>query len=192
MSDNDNENLDSTNETTEEVVNTDEVEETDDQSESEDLEVIKEKNKRLFERAKKAEAEAKLLKAERLKQEEQAKVKKVETKTESSEKQGDFDLEDVAVLVQKVSDKEDRDMVKDYAKFKKISLEDALKNNVIQAELKNRAEERTTAQATNTNGGRRGSTKPTPEQILANAAQGKLPDDPAELAEARAADKKKK
>ena len=66
MSEQDNENLDSTNETTEEVVKTEEVVEESvvDTPPEDETEKLKETNKRLFERAKKAEAEAKKLKAE--------------------------------------------------------------------------------------------------------------------------------
>lgn len=171
------EELDSQTEPTEEVVNTEEVEETPVEEESEDLSALQEQNKKLFERAKKAEAEAKILKAERIKKEEQAKV------TAPEKQDATFDLEDVAVLVQKVSHKQDREIVKDYAKFKGISLEDALNTTVIQGELKKNSEERTTAEATNTSPARRGSTKQTDEQILSDAAKGKDVD-PEALAEA--------
>ncbi len=187
MSENDNDELESKTEPTEEVVNTEEVEEvTDDQSgETEDTEAIKEKNKKLFERTKKSEAENKELKA---------KLKTLETKPQdkSVEKQTEFDLEDVAALVQKVAVKEDREMVKDYAKFKKISLEEALESSIVQAELKERTEKRASANATNTGNGRRGTTKPSPEAILNNVEKGKLPDDPEDWAEARFQSKKNK
>ena len=189
MADDADETVDSTNNTTEEVDNTEEVDETDYQSGSEDLTALQEKNKRLFERAKKAEAEAKLLKAERLKKEEQAKAN-VETKT--SEKQDVYSQEDVAVLVSKVTDKEDREFVKKSAKTLGISLEDALNDPIVSGKLKERAEQRATAQATNTGAARRGSGKPTNEQILDNATQGKFPEDAEELAEARFAAKKSK
>lgn len=189
MSEHDTDELESTNQSTEEVDNTEAVEDESTNDESEDLSALQEKNKRLFERAKKAEAEAKLLKAERLKKEETVKA---QVKTEPSQKQDSFDLEDVAVLVQKVSVKEDRELVKDYAKYKKISLEEALNNPIIQAELKDKAEKRQTSNATNTGPARRGSTKLTDDQILSNVEQGKFPENPEDLAEARFSNKKKK
>lgn len=189
MSDELNDELESTIEPTEEVEKTEEVEETDDSSESEDLEAIKEKNKRLFERAKKAEAEAKLLKAERVKKEEQAKAK---VEIPKAEKQADYSLEDVAILVQRVTDKEDREFVKKSAKLLGVTLEEALNDTVVAGKLKERAEQRATAEATNTAPARRGSAKPTAEQILSNVAQGKFPDDPSELVEARYQTKRNK
>jgi len=143
MSDNDNDELESTNQSTEEVVKTDDVEDESANDESEDIEKLRESNKRLFERTKKAEAEAKLLKAERVKKEEIAKVD-----AKPVEKQAEFDLEDVAVFVQKVPNKEDRELVKDYAKFKGIRLEEALEVPVIVATLKDNDEKRKSAAAT--------------------------------------------
>ncbi|MCR4307476.1 MAG: hypothetical protein NUV80_02870 [Candidatus Berkelbacteria bacterium] len=192
MADNADETVDSTNDTTEEVDNTEEVDETD-LSESEDLEALQEKNKRLFERAKKAEAEAKLLKAERLKKEEQVKAKAETKESVSTEKQvGLTPMDTIALITAKVTEKEDIEFVAEYAQFKKIPVSEALKNGVVKSELAQRIELRTTAEATNTGGGRRGSSKPTGEQIMQDAGEGKLPDDPAVLAKARFEAKLKK
>jgi hypothetical protein len=185
MSDNDNDELESTNQSTEEVVKTDDVEDESANDESEDIEKLRESNKRLFERTKKAEAEAKLLKAERVKKEEIAKVD-----AKPVEKQAEFDLEDVAVFVQKVPNKEDRELVKDYAKFKGIRLEEALEVPVIVATLKDNDEKRKSAAATNTGTGRRGVSKPSPEQIIEDAQAGKAVDAD-ELAQARLDSKRK-
>ena len=189
MADNADETVDSTNDTTEEVVNTEEVEETD-LSETEDLGELQEKNKKLFERAKKAEAEAKLLKAERLKAEEEAKAKVV--KTEPSEKQGGLTPKDLYALMEAKVPQDDIEVVSEYAAFKKTSVAEALKSSVIKSELADRAEQRQTAEATNTGTARRGSAKPTPEQVMANVSEGKLPEDPEALAKARWAVKKAK
>jgi hypothetical protein len=59
------ENVDSENGTTEEVVKTEEVEDTAADAGTEDLEALKEKNKKLFERAKTAEAKLKEVKKEK-------------------------------------------------------------------------------------------------------------------------------
>ena len=184
MSENDNEELDSTNQATEEVENTNEVEETDDQSGTEDLEALQEKNKRLFERAKKAEAEAKILKAERLKKEEQAKVQPKADKP--SEKQ-DVQLTPMdAIMLSKanITEADDIEEVLAYANFRKIPVKDALKDKTMKTILAERAEQRQTAEATNTGNARRGSSKLTDEQVVANADTGKLPDDAGELARA--------
>ena len=188
MSENDNDELESTTEPTEEVVNTEEVEETDDQSESEDLEAIKERNKRLFERAKKAEAEAKILKAERLKKEEEAKVK-AEKSVPVEKQTGLSPMDTIALITAKVTEKEDIEFVAEYAQFKKIPVSEALKSGVVKSELAQRIEQRTTAEATNTGTARRGSSKPNLDKVIADASEGRLPDDPELLAEANFAKK---
>jgi len=181
-----NENLDSTNETTEEVEKTEEVEETVADTETEDIEAIKEKNVRLFERAKKAEAEAKLLRAERLKSEEQAKVKTDSKPVAPTEKQvGLTAMDTIALIGAKITEKDDVDFVADYAQFKKISVGEALKSGVVKSELAQRLEQRATAEATNTGPARRGSVKLSNEQILNDVYKGKYPEDPEVLAEAR-------
>lgn len=187
MSDELNDELESKTEPTEEVVNTEEVEEVDsndaDETEdSEDLEAIKEKNKRLYERAKKAEAEAKILKAERIKKEEKAKVE-----SKPSEKQDGISVMDAIVLSKASVAEDDIEEVVSYAKFRNVSVKEALKDKTLQTILRDRDEQRKTAEATNTGTARRGSAQPTNEQVLAN------PDkyDPEQLAEARWASKKK-
>lgn len=185
MPDEDIDNIESPNDATEEVDNTEVVEETPAEEESEDVEAIKQElektkelNKKLFERAKTAEAKNK----EKPKSEPAA----------PTEKQVEFDLEDVAALVTKVSDKEDREFVKRSAKLLGLSLEGALNDPVVQGKLKERDEQRQSAAAANTSTARRGTSKPSLEQVLQNAEAGKLPDDPELLAEARLASKFKK
>lgn len=178
----DNEELDSSNQSSEEDVKTDAVEDESAHDESEDLEAIKEKNKKLFERAKKAETEAKEWKA---------KASKPEPKVEAPvEKQTEYDLEDVAVLVAKVSDKEDRDFVKRSAKLLDLTLEETLNDPVVAGKLKEAAEKRTSAGATNTGASRRGVSKPNTDTVLSNVEKGKLPDDPEDWVNARMEDKK--
>ncbi len=175
------ETVDSPNDTTEEVDNTEEIDETDSGSESEDLEALQEKNKRLFERAKKAETEAKLLKAERLKKEETVKAKPAPVQTEVG-----LTPKDTLILMnQKVTEEEDIDAVLEFAQFKKISVSEALKLSVVKTLLAEKAELRKTAQATNTGVARRGTTKPSAETLIADAQKGRMPDDADALAEAR-------
>jgi hypothetical protein len=192
MSTNDTETIDSTNDETEEVVKTEAVEEVvdadvDETEDDGDLEALREKNKRLFERTKKAEAEAKLLKAERLKKEEKAKVE-----AKPAEKQDGLTSMDAILLMgAKVTEKEDIELVAEYAKFKGVSIADALKSSIVKAELAEKAEVRATAAATNTGTARRGTSRPTDEQIIANMESGKEVD-PEALAEARLNLKKSK
>lgn len=67
---------------------------------------------------------------------------------------------------------EDFDEVSDFAKYKGISLAEALKQPVLKTILNERAEERKTAEATATRGSRRGDTKPNDEALLERASRG--------------------
>ncbi len=185
MSDNDTEELDSANQSTEEVENTDEVDETDDQSGSEDLGELQEKNKRLFERAKKAEAEAKLLKAERLKKEEQAKVATPVAKPSEKQDVALTPMDAIILSKANITEAEDIEELVKYANFRGLSVSAALKDKTAQTILRDRAEMRQTAEATNTGNARRGSSKVSNEQILADVNEGKFPTDPEALAKAR-------
>jgi hypothetical protein len=93
---------------------------------------------------------------------------------------------DTVALVNAKVDTEDFDSVVDWAKFKGVSVSDALKDKTLQVVLREKGEERKTAQATSTKGGRSFS-KETPEEIVSRASKGELPDDDegiAKLAEA--------
>ncbi|MEK9208172.1 MAG: hypothetical protein AAB922_06820 [Patescibacteria group bacterium] len=109
--------LDTTNEPTEEVVNTEEVEETVVDTETDDPAVetakLKEANKRLFERAKKAEAEAKELKAKAFKS--------------SSQPAQQVDTDELRLIARGLSD-EEIDQAKVISKGKGISLAESLKD----------------------------------------------------------------
>lgn len=188
MSDELNENLDSSNQATEEVVNT-EVEATSADEGTEDLETLQEKNKKLFERAKKAEAEAKLLKAERLKAEERAKVKPEPSSNVS------VSIKDQIAIVNAKIHEDDVEDVMEYAKFKNIPIAEALKSNVVMATLKDKAEQRRTAEVTNTSGSKRVNAKVTDDALLAKADKGDLPeseDDIERLIDARISGRIKK
>lgn len=170
------EDIDSTNDETEEVLNTDESEVLiPDDEETEDdgseLLALQEKNKRLFERAKKAEAEAKALKGA--------------TAPPTEKQEGISAMDAMALMNAKVTEEEDINEVVEYAKFKNISISEALKASTVKTILAERTETRKTAQAANTGNARRGSSKLSDEQVLTNAEQGKYPDDPEALAEAR-------
>ena len=114
-------------------------------------------------RAEKAEALAKQLKI------------KPEEKPESPKTPEPMSLKDIRAL-QDVHD-DDVDEVVEYAKFKGVSIAEAKKSPVIQAHLRTKEEERATAQATNTGGGKRTTSKNTPEAILERAESGQLPED---------------
>src|SRR3990167_10637025 len=129
-------------------------------------------------RAEKAEALAKQLKI------------KPEEKPEPPKMPESLSLKDIRAL-QDVHD-DDVDQITEYAKFKSISVAEAKKLPEMQALLRTKQEERDTAQATNTGGGRKATFKDTPEAILERADSGNLPEDDEgirKLSEARLAQK---
>lgn len=71
--------------------------------------------------------------------------------------------------------------VVDYAKLKKIPVAEALKSNIVKAILKERSEERETAEATSTSTSRRSNSRPTPDALLDNARKGNMPESDADI-----------
>ena len=170
MSEQDNEQLDSLNQPTEEVVENQAVEEADVESETEDTDRLRELNKKLFERAKKAEAEAKELKT---------KSKAAEPKTEVTPSTPSLPVSDLIALTQVPPD--DVEEVVEWAKFKKISIREALKSSTIKTLLSERAEERKTAAATTTGAQKRSAVKATDESLLEKAMSGDIPESDADI-----------
>ena len=119
---------------------------------------------------------------------------KTEVKPEVRPKANDVlsSMDTIAFISAGVTSKEDIDEVLDYAKLKNISPAEALQANVVKSILAEKVEQRRTAEATNTGAARRGTSKISDEQVLVNVAQGKFPEDPEALAEARMNAKKKK
>lgn len=102
-----------------------------------------------------------------------------------------------AIIIGKANvHQDDIQEVIDYAKFKKISIAEALDSSVIKTSLKEKAEKRATAEATNTRGGRPGNAAPSGDKLLEKAqTTGELPDTDAgidALAQARLDKRKKK
>ena len=128
-------------------------------------------------RAEKAEKELKKLKANKP-------VEKQEKALDSN-----YSLSDIRAL----NDVHDDDVseVQEYANFKGISIAEAKKDPVVQNILKARVEERTTANATNTGKGTRGSKNLSNEQVVEAMESGKEVD-PAKYAEAKLALRKAK
>lgn len=156
-----------------ESTNQPEVEETqetpeDSEESKDDVEALKEQNKKLFERAKTAEAKLKELKP------------KVEPKPETPPSDPGLPIADIIAL-SKIHE-EDVEEVVNYAKFKKIPVKEALKLNVIKTLLNDRAEERKTAEATAKGSQRRSSATVSDESLLDNASTGKVPDSDDEIA----------
>ena len=78
---------------------------------------------------------------------------------------------DSARLMEKKIPVDDWDDVIDYAKYKGIPIADALKSSVVKATLAGKSEERKTAEATNTGGGKRGSDKNSGDKLLKQAEE---------------------
>jgi hypothetical protein len=135
-----------------------------------EADTLREKNKQLYERAKKAEA-----------------------KPAPSDTPG-LSLADSHALLKADVHEDDIERVEKFAKSEGISIRDALKSDELKAILTVRAEKRSTANAANVSNVRRGPAKVTDETLIANANSGKLPDsddDIARLVEAKARASKK-
>ena len=127
----------------------------------------------------------KALKAEELAKNYKVRAEKAEalakkSKGDDTPKKSDYSLQDIRALAD-VHD-EDVDDVTEYAKFKNISVAEAKKTPMIQTLLKDKEENRKSAQAANTGGGRRGATTPTHDQVLKDFADGKVSEDDKDIA----------
>lgn len=150
--------------TSEELVDLDTTEEQSDSNQSEEsVESLKAK-------LEKSEAEKN---NQRIRAEKAERQAKVEVKPEPA---GLTSKDTIAIINAKVHE-DDVDDVLDYAKYKKISVAEALKSSVIKASLAEKDELRNTAQATSTGKVRSGSSKVSGDILLAKARKtGELPD----------------
>jgi LPS O-antigen subunit length determinant protein (WzzB/FepE family) len=130
------------------------------------------------------DVKAKLLKAEELannykiraeKAEKLAKTIKVEAKPDTS-KPVSMSTRDYIALVNNKINEEDIGEVEDYAKYRGISIAEALKSSVVKTLISEKEEIRKTAQATNTSNARRGSSQVSPETLLNKARKGEVPE----------------
>ena len=166
----DNEELDSTTQPAEAVAETQETQEVEEavvETESEDSSALEEKNKKLFERAKKAEAEVKVLRTQ---------LKPAVKEVSAPQDTDSLPQKDLIAIIQAQVPVDDVDDVVEYAKLKKIPVAEALKTNVVKAILTEKAEERKTASATATGSQKRGTSKPSDETLFAKSQTGDLPE----------------
>src|SRR3990167_9936467 len=158
------ENLDSSNE---------ELSEESAQETSPEIEALKEQNKQLFARAKKAEGftlkDGKWVKELKL---EPKLEPKPEVKKEPEAGQG-LSSKDILYLAKADVKEDEIDTVLEWAKFKNISVKDA--HGELKGVLETKAEKRRSAQVTQTKGAR-GAFAPTAEDLLSQASQGQLPE----------------
>ena len=115
-------------------------------------------------RAEKAEKELKALKGEPA-------IEEKETP-----KNRDLSTDDLYSLIEAKVAKEDISEVKEAAKVLGISITEALNRPLIKNMLKEKVEERTTAQATSSGGGKKSYKRDSDETILRNFEQGKVSD----------------
>ena len=126
------------------------------------------------------ELKARLAKAEELANNYKARAEKAEKKSKESKEtpseKKDLSSKDIIALMNAKVSEEDVDEVVDYAKFKGISVSEALKSSAIKATLSEKAEQRNIAEATNTKTIRRGTAKLSDDDLVSNASQGKIPE----------------
>lgn len=105
--------------------------------------------------------------------------KKASEKKESKEETsstGSLDTKDLLALTRADVHEDDIDEVVDYAKFKGISVSEALSSDVVKTLLSNKKEFRKTAEVTNTGTAKKGSVKVTDDTLLKNLSDGKIPE----------------
>ena len=186
MNQNEQENLNSTNETdttenTETTENQEEVviEETQDETEQVDVEALKKENATL-----KAQKEHWKAKANNVEVKPQ-----VQAQARPQAKQDISSIDVISLIGAGVTESEDIQEVVDYAKFKKISVAEALKSSVVKTTIAEKKEQRATAQATNTGATRRSSSKVSDDTLVSKAQKGEIPDSDEDLARLIAARK---
>ncbi len=128
------------------------------------------------------EVKARLVKTEELANNYKIRAEKAEKKGDKKpeatveKKVGDLSTKDIYVLMDAKVPQEDVDEVVDYARFKGISVAEALKTSTIKATLAERGEQRITANATNTGASRRGTSQQSGESLMEQARRGNLPE----------------
>ncbi len=145
---------------------------------SDDVEALKEQNKQLFARAKKAEGFE-------LKDGKWLKPPKPEVKPEIKpevKREENLATSDLYALMQAQVPQEDIQEVSDYAKLKGVSIAEALKSNVVRTILSDKAEERKAADAANVKPSGRQVSKPSSESLLDKVkTTGELPESKEDL-----------
>ena len=106
--------------------------------------------------------------------------KKAKAKPAASNDSG-LSAQDLLALSKADIENEDLDDVLDYAKYKGVSISEALQTTVMKATLSDKAELRKSAEATATGSTRRGSAQVSDERLLADASAGNLPSSDADM-----------
>ena len=146
-------------------------------------EILSQEFKALKEKADKAEKAEELANNYKIRAEKAEKNKKdgFSNEDKTSKNDGDLSSKDILALTKANINDEDIDEVLDYAKYKKISVAEALKNGVVKTMLAEREEQRTIANAANTGAARRGSNIANDDTLISNTQAGNLPESDAEI-----------
>lgn len=158
-------------------------EETVEATEAETVEEKEEENRGVQEDEEKEQLKAELAKAKRMLKQKEKKLDKKQDVVESS-----LSTKDNYALLQANVHLDDVDEVLEFAKYKKISVAEALKTNALKNILRDSADARKTQEATATGNGRRAPKQTSGTVILNDAMRGNLPktdDDISKLVEAR-------
>jgi hypothetical protein len=136
-------------------------------------ETLRKRNLKLFERTKKAEGFTKDPKTSKWVKKE----KPTEQAESAQDQKDDLSSEDLYTLIQAKVPKEDIKIVREYAKLNKVTIDKALESAVVKSILAEKAEERQTADVTNTGPARRGTSKTDPQALIDKANEtGELPE----------------
>ena len=143
-------------------------------------ELLMQEFKSLSEKAKEAEKAKELAENYKIRAEKAEKASKKGNsegeKTPKNERNEEMSSRDIIALTKANIADEDIDVVLDYAKFKKISVVEALKSSVVKATLAENEEHRKTAAATNIGTGRRGVQQKSENVLLSEFKSGKVPE----------------
>ena len=107
---------------------------------------------------------------------------KTEVAPQQTVNQGDISQKDLYAMSQANVSIEDFDEVVEYAKFKNLSVIDALKSTALKAILSEKTEQRNTARATSTGSSKRASYKASDEALLENFKKGVVPESDEDIA----------
>jgi hypothetical protein len=143
------------------------LEDDDAEGNTEDIEALKKKIKTL-------EAQKEHFRKKATEKKEET-PEKPQPKKEPSKKEESLSAKDALLLAKAEVDIDDVDEVVDFAKYRKITIAEALKSSTLKAILTERAEERRTALAAQTRNTRSAKT-PTADSLLDKARKGEIPD----------------
>ncbi len=148
-----------------------------------DIGELKQKNQELYELYRKAKGDVRGEDGKWIKKPQTVQPAKAQPVAPQSS--GGLSTEDFYALTLAKVPQEDIEEVSNYARYKGISIKEALNTTVLKTQLIENAEKRFTASGSSTGNSRRVSSRLSPEEIINRAERGDLPDDVESLAKAR-------